>query len=178
MYLLAHAGVTLLAWETLRRLLPRRRFPVAAPLAVLVGALLPDLVDKPLGHLVLGWGTGRLFAHTALFVLLLALAALSLRRRAPRLSGVLAAFSFGSLAHLVLDRMWSASEVLWWPLLGPMPHGAWAPIRYLTTPFTSPWVLAMEAVGLLLLALLWPGLRGRLARVTIVKKPAPVRRDR
>lgn len=178
MYILAHAGLTLLAWETLRRLLPRTQVFAAPFLAVAVGALLPDLIDKPLGHLVLQWGSGRLFAHTVLFALALAAGAFAVRSWAPRASAVLFALSFGSAAHLALDQMWLEPQILAWPFLGPMPHGTWAPVRYLSTPFTSPWVLVMEAVGLLVLTLAWWAQRGRLARVTIVKKPAPVRRER
>lgn len=184
MYVLAHVGITLLAWEAGRRLLARgatgaSASPSAAPLmAVGVGAMLPDLVDKPLGHLVLGWDAGRLFAHTLLFTLLLCLGAACLLRRSPRGAAVLAALAFGSAAHLALDRMWLEPAVLLWPLLGEMPHPVWEPSRYLTTPVTSPWVLWMEGVGAVAVAAACWMAYGLPRWVTSVKKPTPVRRER
>lgn len=178
MYLLAHLGITLLAWEALRRTLPARRAFAAPLLAVAAGALLPDLVDKPLGHLVLHWDAGRLFAHTLLFTLVLGLAAGALLRPWPRAGSLLAALAFGSGAHLLLDRMWLEPAVLLWPLLGGMPHGHWDPSRYATLPFASPWVLVMEGVGLLLLLAAGWLSQGILQGRPAARDPAPTRRER
>ena len=178
MYLLAHLGLTVLAWEALRRVLPARRAMAAPLLAVAVGALLPDLVDKPLGHLVLHWDAGRLFAHTLLFTLALGLAAWGAVRRWPRTGALLAALAFGAGAHLVLDRMWLEPAVLLWPFLGAMPHGHWDPARYLTTPVTSPWVLAMEGVGLVVLVAAWWISQGLPRWRPSPREPAPARRGR
>lgn len=56
------------------------------------GALLPDLVDKPLGLLILSEsvGSGRIFLHTLLFLLVLLITgwALLSRYRAPALFAV------------------------------------------------------------------------------------------
>ena len=178
MYLLAHLGLTLLAWESLRRLLPvglLRGVPLAA---VAVGALLPDLVDKPLGHLVLHWDAGRLFAHTLLFTLALGLAAWAALRRAPRVAALLAALAFGSGAHLLLDSMWREPAVLLWPFLGAMPHGHWAPTQYATLPFTSPWVLVMEGVGIVLLLAAWWLSQGLARAKPMAPEPEPERRGR
>jgi hypothetical protein len=43
---------------------------------VLVGSMLPDIIDKPLGQLVLRnlMSNGRIFSHTLLFLLLICLA--------------------------------------------------------------------------------------------------------
>lgn len=176
MYLLAHLGLTVLAWEAFRRLAPAGPARGATLLAVAVGALLPDLVDKPLGHLVLGWGTGRLFAHTALFALLLGLAAWLAASRGWRAAPWAAALAFGTAMHLALDATWEAPAVLAWPLLGPMPHGDWDPARYATLPFDHLRLLAWEAAGAAALAAAWALRRG--LRVTSVKKPTPVRRER
>jgi hypothetical protein len=177
-YLLAHVGLTVLAWEALRRLFPARRAMAAPLLAVAVGALLPDLLDKPLGHLVLRWDAGRLFAHTLLFTLALGLAAWAACRRSPRAGALLGALAFGSGAHLLLDRMWQEPGVLLWPLLGAMPHGHWDASRYATLPFTSPWVLVMEGVGLVLLVAAWWLAQGALPGKAMAREPAPTRRGR
>lgn len=45
---------------------------------VFIGALLPDMIDKPLGMILLPLHNGRVFAHTLLFALMLL--SLSLKR--------------------------------------------------------------------------------------------------
>jgi hypothetical protein len=145
-----HLGFTLAAAR-----LARRRVEAAGtlPLVALgVGALLPDMVDKPIGWLVLEWGVGRLWGHTLLFAVLLALVTLALRHRgAARAAPVAAALALGSFAHLALDRMWELPDVLLWPALGlAMPRDDPA------APFEGfhldAYLLATELMGLALLA--------------------------
>jgi membrane-bound metal-dependent hydrolase YbcI (DUF457 family) len=77
---------------------------------VIVGALLPDLIDAPTG--------GRWFAHTLLAsVLLLAAVMLGTRRRR-LLRRQLLALPIGTFLHLVLDGMWADKEHFWWPFFG------------------------------------------------------------
>jgi len=77
---------------------------------VMVGALLPDLVDGPLG--------GARVLHTLVFsVALLALVMLATRRRRA-LRRHLLALPVGTFLHLVLDGMWAQTKVFWWPLFG------------------------------------------------------------
>ena len=85
---------------------------------LLIGSLLPDIIDKPLGLLFLrdSLSSGRIYAHTLLFFFLIAAAGLllyKLRHRTWML--VLAA---GTFTHLVLDEMWTTPKTLFWPLLG------------------------------------------------------------
>ena len=84
---------------------------------LLVGSLLPDIIDKPLGLWLLGdtLASGRVYCHTLLFAGLLTLGGWYLSRRGQRW---LRALSFGVLAHLVLDQMWLSPQTLFWPLLG------------------------------------------------------------
>lgn len=140
-YVLGHVGLTLLA----NAVVPRRwRLPFVW---LAVGALLPDLIDKPLGHLVLQWDSGRLFAHTLLFHALLAGLVAIAWTAWPAATRPLLALTLGSLGHLALDQMWTAPEVLWWPLLGDMPHGHWTPGRYVSNLFASRYVWVTEAAG-------------------------------
>lgn len=120
MFPLGHLGLTLalVAWPLKRPLPMRVDYRV-----LLAGALLPDLIDKPLS-LVLGVG-GRAMAHTLLFVLgLILLFLLLLRTQAtsPRRSAIwtaiFLALAIGSSTHLILDRMWMQPEILFWPFLG------------------------------------------------------------
>ena len=77
---------------------------------VMVGALLPDVVDAPFG------GPRVLHSVTASAVLLLLVMVATRRRRAARRR--LLAVPIGTFMHLVLDFMWTNSHVFWWPFLG------------------------------------------------------------
>jgi hypothetical protein len=120
MFVLGHLGI---AKKLAAR--PYRHFSRLDKRVFFVGALLPDLIDKPL-YYVPAWLTGRrgaaagilsgthLFAHTGLFLLVLGTAALVTRARPLR------ALAIGVATHLVLDvaglsLSWRA---LLWPLFG------------------------------------------------------------
>jgi membrane-bound metal-dependent hydrolase YbcI (DUF457 family) len=85
---------------------------------LLVGSLLPDIIDKPLGIYLLGdvFANGRIFSHTLLFLLALTAVGWAVWRRW-RKTGVLA-LAFGVLAHLIFDAMWTLPGTLLWPLAG------------------------------------------------------------
>jgi membrane-bound metal-dependent hydrolase YbcI (DUF457 family) len=121
MFPLAHLGIG----SAMTRL-----FPVKLPFRwILVGTVLPDLIDKPIFFLLsrrfpdAGWEAGkRGFAHTLVFLLLLA--TLSRAKKSPTLWAVTA----GTATHLVLDLISKSSEgsstalaslrVLFWPIAG------------------------------------------------------------
>ena len=92
-------------------------------LAGVAAGLLPDLIDKPLGHVLLASSldNGRLVAHSLAFVLVLLVAgALLLRGRGPLLAAVLA---LGVLSHQLLDAMWRDPSAWFFPFLGPFVPG-------------------------------------------------------
>jgi hypothetical protein len=137
---------------------------------VLFGALLPDLVDKPLGAL-LGLES-RLWAHTALFALALAAATLLAVGRHRALPWL----AFGGGVHLVLDRMWEMPNVLAWPAFGvAFPPGVLDVFELLRILVAEPYVYGGEVVGgLVLVAVAWRyGVRGfrDLARVLRTGRP-------
>ncbi len=77
---------------------------------VVVGALLPDLLDAPFG--------GARLAHTlvaAVAVLTVVMLATRGRRHVRR---SLLAVPIGMFAHLVADGMWARTEAFWWPFFG------------------------------------------------------------
>jgi membrane-bound metal-dependent hydrolase YbcI (DUF457 family) len=86
----------------------------------IAGAVLPDLIDKPLGHIL--WHStvddGRLLFH-GLFVLILltAVAALLWRCGYPQAAWITA----GVFTHQIADAMWTTPVVWYYPLLGPYP---------------------------------------------------------
>ncbi len=81
---------------------------------ILLGSMLPDIIDKPLGFLFLD--NGRAFGHTLLFTVLLAAVGFYLYTR--RRSIVLLCLSFGTMMHIILDEMWLNPRTLLWPLYG------------------------------------------------------------
>jgi len=118
---------------------------------VLVGSILPDIIDKPVFLLFGGAAlSGRDYAHTLLFNLVLLIGGLVLLRY--RRSWLLI-ISLSSFTHLVLDRMWGCPVTLLWPLLGPLPGGetaGWISDRFYSI-FSIPEVYIPEIIGLLIL---------------------------
>lgn len=85
---------------------------------LLVGSLLPDIIDKPIGVFLFRdtFSSGRIFAHTLLFLLLLAVPGYFLYRRRHRTW--LLVLAFGTLLHLIFDEIWLSPRTLFWPALG------------------------------------------------------------
>jgi len=138
MLLFAHVGLTLAA---------ARIFTRADLAFVAIGSMLPDIIDKPLGEVVYGTPSmGRIFAHTLLFLLLLAGAAIYTRDLR------LASLCGGVLFHLSLDFMWSSPVILLWPLLGSFPPAplmdTMSYLQMLLQGLKDPMVLLPELVGL------------------------------
>ena len=85
---------------------------------LLLGALLPDIIDKVVGQVVFPdtFSNGRIFCHTLLLLMLITLAGLFLYRKHRKTW--LLVLSFGAFTHLILDRMWLEPRTLLWPLYG------------------------------------------------------------
>ena len=85
---------------------------------LLIGSLLPDIIDKPLGQFLFRktFSNGRIFCHTLLFLILTTLAGLFLYHSKGKTW--LLVLSFGTFTHLIFDQMWLASQTLFWPLYG------------------------------------------------------------
>ena len=121
-----------------------------------LGAILPDLIDTPIGFAF--WSSFlsvRLASHTLLFSAMLLVAVMvATRRGRPRKRWM--PLAVGVLIHLVLDGMWRSPATLWWPFLGwdfdaTSYQTAWAYLEWLLTDVRT-W--GLEAVGLVYLAVL------------------------
>ena len=131
---------------------------------VLLGSLLPDIIDKPVWLIANGLASntslsGHDYAHTLLFNLALFIGGLVLIRY--RKSWLLI-ISLSSLMHLILDQMWHSPEVLLWPLLGSLPKletAGWLPDIF-EALFSCPEVYIPEIIGLVIVLLF----AGRLVR--------------
>ncbi len=150
MLVAAHLFSGLLLGLFLFRATGERRLLGAAAL----GGLLPDLVDKPVGHILLAGSLdyGRLLVHDLFAVLILALLGFLLLHR--RGSLALLAVAGGVLLHQLLDAMWLHPENWLFPLLGPFSvehlenYFLAAIVQELTNPFE--WLFLAASTALLL----------------------------
>lgn len=121
---------------------------------VLVSAVLPDLIDKPVGVFLLRnvFHNSRIFAHTLLFSLVLLI--IGFIRIKKKKKNTVLIVGFGCLIHLILDSMWNYIGILFWPLYGlkfpPRPEGNWG-AETLQNLFTNPWTFGPEIIGFLIL---------------------------
>lgn len=120
---------------------------------VAFASLLPDLVDKPLGRILLRdrYDSGRIYAHTLLVNLALFCVLFFMRGRGKR-TFVLVPIS--SLLHLAEDGVWSNPRVFWWPLFGssfPREPVSGGVLSFLN-PLNNPGAIWQEAVGLAAIA--------------------------
>ena len=85
---------------------------------LLIGSLLPDIIDKPVGQFFFrdSLSNGRTFCHTLLFLALITFAGLYFYRSHRKTS--MLAFAFGTFIHLICDQMWLTPQTLLWPLYG------------------------------------------------------------
>ena len=77
---------------------------------VVVGALLPDLVDAPFG--------GARSFHTLLAAVAVLTVVMLATRGRRQMRRSLLAVPIGMFAHLVADGMWARTETFWWPFFG------------------------------------------------------------
>jgi membrane-bound metal-dependent hydrolase YbcI (DUF457 family) len=176
MFLFGHVGLTwggaLLFVELSHRLAPRGASPGSVSedhavdvrgsgvgvdyRVVILGSVLPDLIDKPLGVYILGdeLGGGRVFAHSLAFLLLLVLSAVVLQGRVGRSLYLIA---IGAAGHAILDRMWMNTDTLFWPLSGWRPErhdvGDWLE-QTLERLFSDPYIYVSEIAGAVAVAAL------------------------
>ncbi|WP_240664606.1 metal-dependent hydrolase [Methanosarcina sp. MSH10X1] len=160
MFIFGHIGITLGIFYLLSRLSSKNRFSANIPW-VAFGALLPDFIDKPLGRIILAEtiGSGRIFAHTLLFGLLLGLAGYYLYVQGKPELLIIAGASF---CHILEDQMWDNPGVFFWPLFGwgfPKDTISGSFIEYLMAIFNRSYapglteVFISEIIGLLIIIL-------------------------
>jgi len=117
---------------------------------LLIGSLLPDIIDKPVGLFFFKetFSNGRIFCHTLLFLVLITTVGLYYYRRHSK--AWIITLSFGTLMHLILDQMWRTPQTLLWPLLGVYFERAditnWT-LKIFYSLFTNPAIYIPELVG-------------------------------
>lgn len=127
---------------------------------VLLGAVLPDLVDGVLGRWFYEGPAGRWIAHSLLAVIVVTVAILAGFRGEARLA--VFGIGVGWLLHLVGDGMWAAPETFFWPAFGtdfataPAEPYSWDLIAH---PLDHLATWSGEAVGLAILGWFWVAFR-------------------
>jgi hypothetical protein len=83
------------------------------------GGIASDLIDKPLGHILLknSLDYGRIYAHGLVFLSIVLLCGIIIWYRYRSFTGI--AFAFGIFSHQLLDRMWDEPVNWYYPFLGP-----------------------------------------------------------
>lgn len=119
---------------------------------VLLGSLLPDIMDKALWLFASSsiFPSGRDYGHTFLFNLFLFICGLVLIKY--KISWLLI-ISLSSIIHLILDQMWDMPITLWWPLLGPFQRietAGWLS-NILRALFSDPGTYIPEIIGLVII---------------------------
>jgi inner membrane protein len=172
MLLLAHAGITLGAATVLAGVVKSRHATDIRKVSwftslsgyidirlLLVGSLLPDIIDKPVGQFFFReiFQNGRIFSHTLVFLVLITVVGFCLHQS--RRQVWLLTLASGTFMHLVLDEMWRAPRTLFWPFLGftfdKVELTYWAS-NILQALMSDPEVYVSEAAGIAIL--LWFGL--------------------
>jgi hypothetical protein len=127
---------------------------------VLIGAVLPDLLDGLLGLFFFEGPSGRWIAHSLTAVIVVAVAIILLLKGETRLAWF--GIAVGWLLHLVGDGMWNAPRTFFWPAFGTSfdattrePY-AW---DLLAHPFSHLGTWGGELLGLAILVWFWVAFR-------------------
>jgi membrane-bound metal-dependent hydrolase YbcI (DUF457 family) len=117
MFIFGHMGITLGIFTLIRKYPAFSKIDLNIPL-IAFGAMLPDIIDKPLGKVLLAdsLANGRIYGHTLLFFFLVLMAAYCFYRK--NNDANLLIIPASSFMHLVEDMMWMAPQTLFWPLMG------------------------------------------------------------
>ncbi len=178
MLLFAHPGITLGAATLLADAVNRKPSWFASLSHyldirwLLVGSLLPDIIDKPVGQFIFRdtFNNGRIFSHTLLFFIVISAVGIFLYKKQRR--AWMLALAAGTLAHLILDEIWQTPVTLFWPILGfsfpTIKLEGWAGNIW-EMLFSDPRVYIPEIIGLLILLVLGIYLFKKRGLVTFLK---------
>jgi len=162
MLVLGHIGVTLGIFLLIGFLLPEVRSYIDYRY-VTFGALLPDLIDKPIGRVIFAESiaNGRIIAHTLVLCLLLFSMGyyLYMTKKDTRILVISGAAFF----HLLEDQMWTQATTFFWPVFGwdfPYKPGYGMGIDYLSAMLGQSFSLdvslffILELIGLTIIVLM------------------------
>ncbi|MEN6611089.1 MAG: metal-dependent hydrolase [Methanoregulaceae archaeon] len=115
MFIFAHLFVGCTIAFLLSRWFRDKRLLIVAAIA----AILPDILDKPVGHILLAGSlnNGRIFFHGLLGIATILIIVILIWRI--RILWIIPAVIAGLLSHQLLDAMWEEPVTWYFPLFGP-----------------------------------------------------------
>jgi len=155
LYLLGHLGFTAVMGFVLdKKLLPETisssklsNFHFFKWFLLLLGSMIPDIIDKPLGILI--FSTGRWFGHTLLLILLESFFLIILLRFSNKRYKFALYFLIGNLMHIILDQPSLGIAIPFFPLFpDPFIVTEWNSFLF---GIKSPIVWLTEFLGLIIL---------------------------
>ncbi len=163
MYLLGHIGLALLANHFSERFF-RYKLSILEYIILAISALIPDLLDKPIG--IIFFDTGRWVGHSLLFLILVSLLIYRLNfdsmvhfienndfvtrlNKGGKSTRVRKLIIAGIALHLVGDITTLSQIVILWPILGSFPVSS-SDVGFLYG-FSDPFTRMGEIIGLLTL---------------------------
>lgn len=161
MWPIGHVAIAYLLYSASTRLRFDASPTAVAALILAIGAVFPDLVDKPLAWQLGVLPTGRTLAHSVLFLVpLVAVIYLWTRGRGVEEYGV--AFGLGAISHSLVDAapiLWNSDATagfLLWPVVSVPGYESEAPtlLGLLASSLTDPYFLS-EFVFLAGAVVLW-----------------------
>lgn len=150
--LFGHLGMTIGIVYLLARIMGVR-FSQRMLAVTAVGALLPDIIDKPIGQILFYdyFSNNRIFAHTLIFLALLGIITIFLYNKGYKWAPIL---TVASAVHLMLDGMWNNAQTLLWPVYGTsfkrMDLSNWASDN-INSLLHNPYTYVPEILGLAIL---------------------------
>jgi len=117
MFIFGHIGITVGIFVLIRTHPAFSKIDLNIPF-IAFGAMLPDILDKPLGEGLLAdtLANGRIYGHTLLFFFLVLTIAYYIYKKIDNPN--LLIIPVASFMHLLQDRMWMTPQTLLWPLMG------------------------------------------------------------
>ncbi|MDP4145344.1 MAG: metal-dependent hydrolase [Bacillota bacterium] len=159
MIFFGHVGLTTAAVKTYENIVLKkkegRNLPHIDYRAVMIGSILPDIIDKPIGAFFFRstFHNSRIIAHSLLFSMTLVI--LGIYRINKYNKSNLFLLGISSVIHQILDSMWDFPGTFYWPVLGlkfpQRPEGDWLN-ESLTKLMTKPGTFIPELIGLAIVA--------------------------
>lgn len=167
MFLIGHIGISigiiyLLVWVISSRL--SKDNPGKLSLwgidfrIVIIAAILPDIIDKIIGMMILKdeISNGRLFTHSIVIVGIFSIMLLTLMKIRIRRGFNILFYITPVWLHLLLDRLWEDPPTLFWPLLGTSFPKLDVDISdYFTILLSEPYIFIGEILGAAIIVVLF-----------------------